>query len=43
MILFPPLLVTLWIALAVKALGVFGGNNDGEGSVASAPADNDGA
>lgn len=28
-------------ALAVTALGVFGGNNDAEAPVASAPADND--
>lgn len=42
-ILFPPLLVTLWVALAARALGVFGGNNVAEGPVASAPADNDDA
>lgn len=42
-VLFPPLLVTLWVALAARALGGFGGNNDAEGPDVSAPADNDDA
>lgn len=39
----PPLLVMLWVDLMARALGGFGGNNDAEGPITSAPADNDDA